>query len=150
VKYSKKSPYFLTTQRVYDEGLYYKNARAAQRKLNRTMKRVIKEFPEYSIEKIPYNNLLFKLKRRQNDLATAKEVLFQNAMIYKTNYGDFSPMYHQTQLKIAEFLVNYENNFNDADDIFKRSFDVAVSDQFHPFHIDYFNYLLLYADLLTL
>jgi len=150
IKYSKKSPYFLTTQRVANEGLYYKNPKAANRKLSRNYKKLINQVPEYHVSKLPYNNLLFRIKRRNNEFSEAKELMLRNVMIYKENFGEKAPIYHSAELRLADFEVNYESNFNEAENIFKKSFDIAITNQLHPFHKDYFNYLLLYAQLYEL
>lgn len=150
VKYSRKSPYFLTTQRVYNEGLYYKNPKAANRKLKRNYRKLQDQVPEYHVSKLPYNNLFFRIKRRNHQFAEAKELMLQNVMIYKENYGDYSPTYHLAELKLADFEINYESDFNEADNIFKKSFDIAVTNQLHPFHKDYFDFLILYAQLYEL
>ena len=150
IKYSKKSPYFLTTQRVSNEGLYYKNPKAANRKLKRNYKKLIDQVPEYHVSKLPYNNLLFRIKRRNNEFAEAKELMLQNVMIYKENFGETSPVYHTAELRLADFEVNYENDFSAADNIFSKSFDIAITNQLHPYHKDYFEYLILYAQLYEL
>ena len=149
-KYSRKSPQFITTQRVYNEGLYYKNPKAANRKLKRNYKKLEEQASELHFSKIPFNNLFFKIKRRNHELAEAKELLKQNSQIYERYYGKEAPAYHLAKLKMADFEVNYESDFNEADNLFNKSFDIAVTNQLHPFHNDYFQYLLLYAQLYEL
>lgn len=150
LRYSRRSPYFYTAKRVQYEGIYYKNARAAERRLRRLYKKLDEQVPEYHLSRIPYQNLLFKFKRRANDFAEAEEVLLRNAMVYKTNFGEMAPRYHLEELRIADFKVNYENDFNGADNIFNTSFETAVTEQLHPFHEKYFDLLLLRAQLFEL
>tara|TARA_B110000037_G_scaffold102901_1_gene119929 strand:- start:32975 stop:37651 length:4677 start_codon:yes stop_codon:yes gene_type:complete len=149
-KYSKKSPYFLTTERVLNQGLYYSHPKKAQRRLRRVYKRLQKQTPKFHVSKIPYNELFFKIKRRNSELNEAKKFLDHTVEIYKENYGENSPKYHLERLKMAQYEINYNNDFRKAEDIFDESFGIAAKAQLHPYHTDYFKLLITYADLFIL
>ncbi len=69
------------------------------------------------------------------------------AYIVDKNFIKGSPIYHKHQLDKAIQYFHYQDKFNEANIIFKESFENNVQKEYHPMHKEYLYYMTQYANL---
>ncbi len=56
-------------------------------------------------------------------------------------YGDESANYHMTKVKLANYLIDYTDRFDEASGIYESSFDAIVKPEITEGHVDYLDIL---------
>jgi tetratricopeptide (TPR) repeat protein len=103
--------------------------------------------PDVHPKKLPYIKAQFDLSLRAGDLETANQALNTIISINKALLGENAPLYHQSKLLQASYLVKYGSEFKKAEEIYKESFVKIVQPQLLNTHNSYATFLNNYAEL---
>ena len=57
--------------------------------------------------------------------------------IKKELYGEDSPEYSLTKVKVANYLIDYTENFDEAEEIYQKNFREILENEITPGHVDY-------------
>ncbi len=99
---------------------------------------VIPEFHHKRIEFIEFANRISLINGRTgNTLGYLTQVLD----IKKVLYGEDSPEYNLTNTKIANYYVDYSDKFEEAEEIYEKSFRQIVEKEITEGHLDYVDIL---------
>ena len=61
--------------------------------------------------------------------------------IKKNLYGENSPVYHLARIELANYYVDYTDNFEEAENIYQESFFNVVDKEIDSWHKDYVDIL---------
>ena len=103
--------------------------------------------PEIHPKKLPYLKAQFELSLREGDLVNANKSLNDIIAIHKVLLGENAPLYHQSKLLQADYLVKYGNEFKKAEEIYKESLVKIVQPQMLNTHNAYATFLNNFASL---
>ncbi len=56
-------------------------------------------------------------------------------------YGPETPNYHMTKIQLANYYVDYSDKFDEAEEIYERSYNEIVKPEIHEGHVQYLNIL---------
>lgn len=88
-----------------------------------------------------------KIATRRSNFDVAIDSLQKLVALKKVYYGGQSPEYHKEMLRLAEYYMNYSNNFTAARSIQDKSFNQILSQQLAPQNKQYISYLQQIAAL---
>ncbi|HTF19919.1 MAG TPA: tetratricopeptide repeat protein, partial [Chryseolinea sp.] len=84
---------------------------------------------------------LFEVALRERRYANAENYLTQVADIRKELYGDKSPEYHLSKIRLASFYLDFTNKVDEASKIFTESYTQIVAREIGPWHQDHLEIL---------
>ena len=83
-------------------------------------------------------------RRKQKKYESAEKYLTQVTEIRKELYGETSPEYHLSRIRLASYYLDYTNKIEEAEKIFEESYTKMVSKEIGPWqkdHLDILNHL---------
>jgi CHAT domain-containing protein len=86
-------------------------------------------------------NFLFEIAQKEKKLQNAETYLAQLSEIKKELYGENSPEYHLSRIKLASFYLDFTNKIEEASVIFNESYLKVVASQIGPWHKDHLDIL---------
>lgn len=89
---------------------------------------------------------LFDMAEQTRKYNTAESYLLQIDQIKKDLYGEDSPEYHLSQIKLANFYLDYTNKVDEAGKIYDVSYTKFLSKQIHLKHKDHLTILFHLAN----
>ncbi|MEO1051966.1 MAG: CHAT domain-containing protein [Bacteroidota bacterium] len=93
--------------------------------------------PKYHKKRIQLLEVLLDISMYNKEYAKAQGYLEDILEVKEGLYGNSSPEYHLTKLKVANFYLDFTDNIAEADKIYKKSFIDIVEKQIHFKHVDY-------------
>lgn len=91
-------------------------------------------------------NFLYEVALREKRYANAGTYLTQIVDIRKELYGEDSPEYHLSRIRLAGFFLDFTNKIDEAAKIFDESYNKVVAKEigsWHKDHLDILNHLAL-------
>lgn len=99
---------------------------------------IIPEFHPKRIDFLEFaNKIALVNERSRNSLGYLEEIL----KIKEILYGDDSPEYNLTKTKIANYYIDYSDKFEEAAEIYEKSFHQIVEKEITEGHLEYVNIL---------
>jgi len=89
-------------------------------------------------------NFLYELAQKSRRYVNAENYLTQITEIKKELYGDASPGYHLSKIRLACYYLDYTNKIEEAQKIFDESYTQIVAKEIGPWqkdHLDILNHL---------
>ncbi|AYB29241.1 CHAT domain-containing protein [Chryseolinea soli] len=86
-------------------------------------------------------NFLYEVALREKRYTNAESYLTQISEIQKELYGETSPEYHLSLIRLAGFYLDYTNKIDEASKIYEESYAKIVSKEIGPWHKDNLNIL---------
>ena len=102
--------------------------------------------PKFHSKRIEILDLLIDIAVAEKDYRNAEGYLTQKVEINKQLYGEKSPLYHLSNIELANFYLDYTSKFDEAGKIYENSFDNVVAKEINRWHVDYFNIVNHLAD----
>ncbi len=99
---------------------------------------------------LTYLELSLETHAKLEELKIALEAQNKSLALLKKLYPETSNTYHLAKINKAELLVEYSNDFSEAEAIFNSSYKNHYLGEFSQTHVDYLRYSNLYAKFLTL
>lgn len=99
---------------------------------------------------LTYLDLSLETHAKLEELKIALEAKNKALTLLKKLYPETSNTYHLANISKAELLVEYSNDFAEAESIFNSSYKKNYLGEFSQTHVDYLRYSNLYAKFLTL
>jgi CHAT domain-containing protein len=109
-----------------------------------------KELPKYYKTTERTLNFIYEVAIIENRYNNAENYLTQLVDVRKELYGEASPAYHLSRIKLAGFYLDYTNKIEEADKIFQESYVQLVSKEIGDWHKDHLNILNHLAKLYEL
>ncbi|HMQ00553.1 MAG TPA: hypothetical protein PKC24_12290, partial [Cyclobacteriaceae bacterium] len=97
--------------------------------------------PRNHAKTIEILEFLYDLAVRDKRYLNAEGYLNDLLTIKKEVFGESSPEYHLSKVKLANFYLDYSNKIELAGEIYNESYYGVVNKQVHPFHKDNLNNL---------
>ena len=89
-------------------------------------------------------NFLYELAQKARRYVNAENYLTQITDIKKELYGEASPGYHLSKIRLASYYLDYTNKIEEAQKIFDESYTKIVAKEIGPWqkdHLDILNHL---------
>ncbi len=99
---------------------------------------------------LTYLELSLETHAKLEELKIALEAKNKSLTLLKKLYPETSNTFHLANINKAELLVEYSNDFTEAESIFNSSYKINYISEFSQTHVDYLRYSNLYAKFLTL
>lgn len=146
-KYFPKESYYQITEDLFELELQLINEEIADLENNLNNIMVLPAIPRQHrimIELLEMANYLGLLTdSRENTVGYQNQVL----KIKEKLHGEESPEYHFTKLRLANYYIDYTDNFKEAEEIYENSFHNIVKPEISDGHIEYLemlNHLAIY------
>ena len=119
--------------------LIKENVKSLEDRLNRLLaQKIIPKNHSYRIEMLEFVNQIALLRGSyknsesyQNEILNIKEYL----------YGSDAPTYHLTKIGLANYYIDYSDNFPEAQEIYETSFTKIVRPEITEGHVEYLDIL---------
>jgi len=95
-------------------------------------------------------NFLFEVAQREKRYVNSEKYLGQITEIKKELYGETSPEYHLSKIRLASYYLDYTNKIDEAQKIFDESYTKIVAKEIGPWHKDHLDILNHLATLYEL
>ncbi len=99
------------------------------------------ELPTYHQRRIDLLEFAKKIATLNNQHKNTEIYLNRILAIQKVLYGENSPVYHLTNVKLANFYTDYTEKLDEARNIYKVSYEGIVSNEIVEGHVDYVDIL---------
>ncbi|MDH5598382.1 MAG: tetratricopeptide repeat protein, partial [Cyclobacteriaceae bacterium] len=142
------------------QSLHYKNLDALEfnaklskdktRNLEDKAKTILADFqslPEYHSKRVMILGFMYRVSIKNRDFQHAETYLKNIIDIEKHLYGEESPKYHLSMVRLANFYMDYTSKIADAKDIYDHSFEKIVKRQITTSHNDYLTIITHLASL---
>jgi CHAT domain-containing protein len=86
-------------------------------------------------------NFLHEVSQKQKRYESAEKYLTQVTEIRKELYGEHSPEYHLSLIRLASYYLDYTNKIEEAEKIFDSSYIGIVAKEIGPWQKDHLNIL---------
>lgn len=96
-----------------------------------------KSLPKNHEKTVSVLEFLYRLDIQNRNFNKAQEHLEEIVEIKKNLYGEESPVYHLARIKLADHYVDFSDNIEEAQKIFKESFFGVVEKEIDTWHKDY-------------
>ena len=97
--------------------------------------------PNFHKKRVEIFSFLYDVALAERDYKSAEEYLNEILKIKSGLYGDKSPEYHLTKIKLANFYLDNTSKFIEAGGIYTGSFTNVVEKEINMRHIDYVDIL---------
>jgi CHAT domain-containing protein len=100
--------------------------------------------PAYYKTRVRILEFLTELAIQKKNFNNAEGYINQTLEVKKQLYGETSPEYHLSRLKLGEFYLDYTNKIEEAGKIFQTSYTEIVAKEIGPWqkdHLDILNHL---------
>lgn len=91
-------------------------------------------------------NFLFEVAQKEKRYVNSENYLTQITEIKKELYGETSPEYHLSKIRLASYYLDYTNKIEEAQKIFDESYTKIVAKEIGPWqkdHLDILNHLAM-------
>lgn len=95
--------------------------------------------PPYHQKRIDIIDFLYRLALQNKNYVAAETNLNDILEIKKHLYGQESPEYHLTRIKLANYYVDFTDKIKEAEAIYKESYFGLVEEQIDTWHKDFVN-----------
>ncbi len=102
---------------------------------------ISKALPKYYRTRERILNFLFEVAQKEKRYVNAESYLTQITEIKKELYGETSPEYHLSLIRLAGYFLDYTNKIEEAEAIFKESYLKIVAPEIGPWHKDHLEIL---------
>ena len=95
-------------------------------------------------------DFLFDVAQREKRYVNSEKYLTQITEIKKELYGETSPEYHLSKIRLASYYLDYTNKIDEAQKIFDESYTKIVAKEIGPWqkdHLDILNHLATLYEL---
>ena len=92
-------------------------------------------------------NFLLDVALHERRYSNAENYLTQITEIRRELYGESSPAYHLSKIRLACFYLDFTNKIDEASNIFKESYTQIVANEIGPWHQDHLEILNHLASL---
>ncbi|HZB12100.1 MAG TPA: tetratricopeptide repeat protein, partial [Chryseolinea sp.] len=86
-------------------------------------------------------NFLYDISQKQRKYESAEKYLTQFSEIRKELYGETSPEFHLSRIRLAGYFLDYTNKIEEAEKIFDESYTKIVSKEIGPWQKDHLHIL---------
>jgi CHAT domain-containing protein len=93
--------------------------------------------PSYHPKRIELLEFVYLIAITDQNYSTAERYLNDMLDIKRVLYGEETPEYHLTKIKLGQYYLDYTNKFNTADSIFQESFYGVVKPAIDIGHVKY-------------
>jgi len=93
--------------------------------------------PENYPDRLKLLDYLYQVSQRKKAYQTGEQFIREMLTIKSDLYGEYSPEYHFARLKLANHLLNYDNDLEQAIKIYKESYFEVIEPEIYPQHPDY-------------
>ena len=102
--------------------------------------------PRNHNERVKLLEQLYEVSLANEAYEDAKRYLYELKAVQEKIYGDSSLNLFYTDMLLADYYLNYTNQFETADTLLKSSFYGVISKRIVPEHIDYTHFLQQFAE----